>query len=106
MTSKQERRRKRPWLARPLTGAPRRALVDTLRRRDGDDCFFCLLPMGVDVTLEHLKKWAEGGSNAPGNCVLAHRDCNWATKDLTVDEKMLLRGDMLLTRLAGERAAA
>jgi len=89
-----------------LHGRRRRAMVDRLLARDGDECFFCLDPLGDDITLEHIKGWAIGGSNRPNNLALAHGDCNWATKDLTVDQKMLVRGDALLASLVAFGAAA
>lgn len=91
---------------RRLRGHRRRAMVDRLLARDGDECFFCLAPLGDDITLEHIKPWAIGGSNRPKNLALAHGDCNWATKDLTVDQKMLERGDALMAALAEIGAAA
>lgn len=108
MTSKKSRRRLRPHLARVLTGDALREVKARLRERDGDDCFFCLRRMGSDRTLEHIVRWADGGTNDLDNLALAHRDCNWRTKEWSVDRKMLHRGDALLARLQHEpgRAAA
>lgn len=96
----------RPHLACVPGSARKREMRAVLRQRDGDDCFYCLLPLGADATLEHLVRWADGGTYAYDNLVLAHEGCNYATKHLTVDEKMLRRGDALLARIERERAAA
>lgn len=107
MTSKRDRRKRRPHLVRVLRGPELHVVKAKLRARDGDGCFYCLKAMVEDCTLEHLHRWADGGTNHPSNLVLAHRDCNWATKDLIVDQKMLLRGDALLAQLkAGQARAA
>lgn len=106
MTTRKSRRRMRPHLAPVLTGDGLRHVKALLRERDGDGCFFCLDPMGADCTLEHLHRWADGGGNDLSNLALAHRDCNWDTKELTVDQKMLLRGDVLLARLQAEAREA
>lgn len=103
--TKKERGRSRN-LAPLISGRARRIVVAELLQRDGGDCFYCLRPMGADCTVEHLHRWADGGSNHPGNLALAHRACNWNTKDLTVDQKMLRRGDALLSRLREEERAA
>lgn len=105
MTTKKLRGRLRN-LAPLITGRLRRVVVSQLRERDGDDCFYCLDPLAADCTLEHLHRWADGGTNDLSNLALAHRDCNWETKDLTVDQKMVRRGDALLARLQAETARA
>ncbi len=95
-----------------LNAGTKRVLRAALRARDGDDCFYCLRPLGADDTLEHIERWGDGGSNHPDNLALAHAACNFETRELSVDEKMLRRGDALLARLSAteraksERAAA
>ena len=39
-------------------------------------CFYCLKPMGGDVTAEHLKARQDHGKDTRGNIVAAHRICN------------------------------
>jgi 5-methylcytosine-specific restriction endonuclease McrA len=106
MSSRHIRRRGRPSLCSPLSSAQRRSRRDKLRGRDGDGCFFCLLALGDDETIEHLEDWAAGGSNALRNLVLAHRECNHDAQGLTVDQKMLRRGDALLAAIAAEQRSA
>jgi 5-methylcytosine-specific restriction endonuclease McrA len=106
MTCRRDRRRRRPDLAPVLRGSRLRAIKAALRARDGHECFYCLCVLLDAGTIEHLHRWADGGSSQPANLVLAHSDCNFATRHLTVDQKMLLRGDALLARIAAERASA
>jgi 5-methylcytosine-specific restriction endonuclease McrA len=92
--------------ARPgkrLNGKQRFNRLVVLRARDGGACFYCLEPLGSDETLEHLVERQHRGSNHPDNLVIAHEACNFATQGLSVDQKMLLRGDALLAQLAGEK---
>lgn len=107
-TDRRDKRKRRPHLAPVMNSERKRFLRAELGARDGTDCFYCLQPLLADQSIEHLENWATGGSNDLDNLVLAHVDCNWATKDLSVDEKMLRRGDMLLGRMAlqCERVAA
>ncbi len=100
------KRRDRPHLAPVLGARAKRLLRNVLRLRDGADCFYCLEPMGADETLEHLEDWSAGGSNDPANTALCHERCNYAVKDLTVNQKMLVRGDALLSAMAMQRVAA
>lgn len=101
-----------PW--RPFTASPNRRLAPhqkearrkAIRARDGDDCFYCLLPLGEDVTLEHLMERRLKGGHGLDNLVLAHLACNEAVCGLTVDEKLLRRGDVLLAWLAQQQVAA
>jgi len=62
-----------------------------LRERDGDECWFCGLPMGDDCTLEHLVPKSKGGSNALDNFALAHAKCNHAAADKPLVEKIAMR---------------
>ena len=39
-------------------------------------CIYCGLPMGDDVTAEHLVARVDGGRNTGGNIVAACRRCN------------------------------
>lgn len=49
-----------------------RATVNRLVERDGDQCFFCGLSLGGDITIEHLIAIAHGGPNHVSNLFLAH----------------------------------
>lgn len=79
------------WDGRPINvgrkpgyAKEKRALII----RDGTDCFYCGLPLGDDITVEHLISLVSGGKNTPGNMVLAHEDCNQAVRNKTVVEKV------------------
>jgi RRXRR protein/HNH endonuclease len=71
--------------------------VEQLKRRDGDDCFYCGLPLLDDVTCEHLLSQADGGTGKLANLVLTHRKCNEEAADLPIVEKVKLR-DRLRSR--------
>lgn len=78
-------------------GRKRRKKVAALRRRDGDDCFFCIRPMEREnMTLEHLLSRRDGGTDCYANLVLACRPCNHAAGHLAVIEKVKLRERALL----------
>lgn len=97
-----------PW--RPFSASPGRRLAPyqkearrkAIRARDGHECFYCLQPLGEVATLEHLVERRLQGGHGLDNLVLAHLACNESVCGLTLDEKMLRRGDVLLARLAGE----
>jgi len=48
-------------------------LMDVLQ---GGCCFYCGGPVGAKATFDHLIPQAYGGTDDPGNIVLAHRRCN------------------------------
>jgi hypothetical protein len=70
--------------------ASRAKLMD----RDGTDCWFCSLPLGEDITLEHLVPQSRGGGNDIANLVLAHAVCNRTAADLSLSEKIAMRSRM------------
>lgn len=65
--------------------------VKTLLERDGDCCFLCHLPLGDDITVEHLCAVVNGGPKHISNLVLAHDDCNKKLGHLSVMEKIKMR---------------
>lgn len=94
-----------------------------IRKRDGDRCFYCDLPMmpygmtkaewlkkfnlerncngGIvfcrksKETIEHLEKKADGGGNDLNNLVLAHHLCNTLREDRTPDQhKEWIKGEI------------
>lgn len=73
----------------------KRGLIQQLRERDGDDCFYCGWPLGEDVTLEHFVPVSLGGPNHAVNCALAHFQCNQDADNLPVVDKVRLRGKNL-----------
>lgn len=68
------------WRAIPRTNRVlNRSSVDciTIRKRDGDNCFFCdcYVKQGNE-TVEHLVCLTHGGPQHISNKYLAHKDCN------------------------------
>ena len=59
-----------------------------LLKRDGSNCFYCGLPLGEDITLEHLIPLVARGPNALSNMVLAHEHCNRAVGHKPLFEKV------------------
>lgn len=83
----------------PKRTTARRSSIDerTIRHRDGDNCFFCLLPVpDNDATIEHLVAAAHGGPNHLSNKFLAHRICNGNAGHLSAVEKIKIREKALL----------
>jgi 5-methylcytosine-specific restriction endonuclease McrA len=66
------------------TAAERAALVELLRRRDGDACQLCGYPLDFYVPqshpdaeeVDHIVPFSRGGDCHVDNFQLAHRDCN------------------------------
>lgn len=70
----------------------RRHNVATLRKRDGDLCFYCLKQMArEEMTREHLLALHTGGSDRNENLVLTHAQCNEAAGHLSTAEKVRVR---------------
>lgn len=65
--------------------------VAALLKRDGDQCFLCRLPLGDDITVEHLVPRTAGGPNHLSNKALAHQSCNLRMGHLSLMEKIALR---------------
>lgn len=65
--------------------------VGALLYRDGSNCFLCCLPLGDDITVEHLVPVIHGGPNHIANKALAHLACNQRMGHLSVMEKVALR---------------
>ena len=61
----------------------------TIRKRDGDLCFFCAQLVAEDEeSVEHLVDLTYGGPNHISNKFLAHIDCNNAAVGLSAPEKI------------------
>ena len=76
-----------PKQRRELAASPRkvRRQVAFLRKRDGDDCWLCLLPIDFAIadindpmhcSRDHVVPRAAGGGRGVSNMRLAHRHCN------------------------------
>jgi len=70
----------------------RRHNIATLRKRDGDLCFYCLKEIArEEMTREHLLALHTGGSDRNENLVLTHARCNEAAGHLSTAEKVRVR---------------
>jgi hypothetical protein len=87
--------------AEPSKGVIRRK---KLIERDGDECWFCGIPMGADMTIEHLVPKSAGGGNKLANYALAHAKCNHDAADMPLVQKIELR-NRLRTTLVKEPGA-
>lgn len=63
-----------------------------LRERDGDNCFYCYLPVEVhEESVEHLVARTHGGPDHVANMALAHRRCNQQAGHMPLMEKIQMR---------------
>lgn len=63
----------------------------TLRKRDGNACFFCLCEVSEDdESIEHIVSRVNGGPDHLANFALAHRVCNARAGHLPVMQKIAL----------------
>lgn len=69
-----------------------------IEMRDGSRCFFCLEPLGDDVTQEHLVPRSSGGPDHLSNKFLAHGKCNHRAGNLSAPEKIRIREQNMLRR--------
>lgn len=74
-------------------------LLDVIQ---GGRCFYCGEPVGAKATFDHVVPRAYGGTDDPGNIVLAHRRCNQLKGDRlpTPDEIERLIAQRRRSRLA------
>ncbi len=83
--------------ARQACGRDRQRQRRAILKRDGDNCYYCNLPLGDDATLEHLVDRAHGGPNTIENQALAHKVCNLAAVGLTLQQKIARHVAALVT---------
>lgn len=84
----------KPWIAKEkVSRRSVRYLIEAIRKRDGDGCFFCCDPFTAEnpETIEHLLAVTSGGSNGIANLALAHEECNMKAGNLSVMEKIRMR---------------
>lgn len=80
-----------PWAAvhRVNRKSKKNLRYEALVERDGNGCFYCGKPLGVEeATVEHLIPIATGGTNHQGNLALACFLCNSAAGTLPVRAKL------------------
>jgi 5-methylcytosine-specific restriction endonuclease McrA len=92
-----------PWMFRR---EKKRRRFETLRQRDGDNCWRCKRPMSFDLppghdagpTIEHIKPKSKGGTGELENLCLCHGRCNRLMADATpeVKERMRLKQEAAL----------
>jgi hypothetical protein len=98
------------WRAGPATKRAkprggRNPVFATLRRRDGDLCFFCRNPVQQDgESIEHLVAVTHQGPNHISNFVLAHRRCNANAGHLSAMEKIAIHVAAEIAKHKGETA--
>lgn len=95
------------WRAVPRT--KRVNLVDrveyvTIRKRDGDNCFFCdgFVPHDAG-TIEHLVSLTHGGPQHISNKYLAHRICNANAGHLSAVEKIRIHTKSVVRNVLREQ---
>ncbi len=78
------------WRAAPATRRNRNnPVISTLRKRDGDLCFYCLKPVSnEDETEEHLLSITHGGPDNIQNKCLAHKVCNNLASHMALADKI------------------
>lgn len=81
------------WRACPPTKRKSNGTIvtNTIRDRDGDDCFFCAKKVEIgEESVEHLVCLTHGGPNHISNLFLAHKECNKEAGYLSAPEKVKL----------------
>ena len=79
------------WRAFPAIKRSGSNIINTIRARDGDKCFYCLQDVRIqDESEEHLLSLTHGGPNNLHNKVLAHRQCNNDAGSLPLSVKIKL----------------
>ncbi|MDR3517619.1 MAG: HNH endonuclease [Azospirillaceae bacterium] len=68
----------------------------------GGRCFYCDAPVGAKATFDHVIPQCYGGTDDPGNIVLAHRRCNQRKADRLPDSDTI---DRLIAMRRGSRIA-
>lgn len=86
-------RKRFPWKAKPAQRNRQTQYKKSVRKRDGNDCFYCGIDIEneEDMTLEHLLSLSRGGKNRLENMAGAHKKCNELAGNMSVVEKVKLR---------------
>lgn len=71
-----------------MCAAQKKRVRKRLRKRDGEKCFLCGLPLCADATIEHLREFSKGGSHNDNNLVLMHEHCNHSVAKLSLVKKI------------------
>lgn len=104
-------KRNATWQGSPATPKPKkkpkgkRHMYSTIRRRDGNTCFFCLDDVSEeDESIEHLVSRVNGGPDHLANFALAHRICNSRAGHLSAMEKIAIHVAAQMKRAQGGAA--
>lgn len=83
------------WVDKPLsvsnkkiTKARRPYIIQALRERDGNNCFYCGEPLEGDITIDHLNPLIRGGGHDLHNLALMHRECNNKLDNMPLPKKI------------------
>lgn len=75
----------------------------TIRKRDGNDCFFCCeIVAAGEASIEHLVPVSAKGPNHISNKFLAHRPCNTRAGSLSAPEKIAIHDKAKLEKYRRE----
>ena len=83
--------RNKPWDGKPINigrNQSHKKEKINLLKRDGSNCFLCTLPLGDDITVDHLQPLSAGGKNTLSNMVLMHEHCNQELKNMLLIDKL------------------
>jgi hypothetical protein len=93
----------RAWRALPAPIRSRAQPIEyrTLRKRDGDLCFFCHKYVKLDEqSIEHLVPITSGGPNHISNMFLAHETCNQKHGHISGPEKIRVHTNSVMMLVA------
>lgn len=100
--------RKDTWRGAPATKRskkPKGPILQALRKRDGNACFFCLCDVSEEAeSIEHLVSVTHQGPNHMANLVLAHSDCNGKAGHLSAVEKIAIHVRAHVAKATGGQA--
>jgi len=91
-----------PWRASAAAKSFSRAApkIRTIRKRDGDLCFFCQERVNdEDASVEHLVAQTHGGTKHISNLFLAHKKCNSKAGNLSAPEKIKIHVSAVIKRM-------
>lgn len=63
---------------------PSAALREQIVNRDGRRCTYCF-ELALDLTIDHVLAWSEGGETTAGNLTVCCRACNERKGSMPVD---------------------
>jgi len=76
---------------RKLNPKRKRRRMRRILQRDGNNCWLCGLPLGEDMTIEHLEPYRKGGADTLDNVVFVHDACNQKLGDNSLEDKLNMK---------------